>query len=74
MKTPPWESNGRSGEKQISIENSSFESSFSYFIQSCQIYQIYSKSKDFAAAKKVTTSGARPHDYWIKSLMLIHLS
>ena len=25
-------------------------------------------SKDFTAAKKVTSSGARPDDHWIKSI------
>ena len=31
-------------------------------------------SKDFTAAKKVTSSGARADDQWIKNLILIHLS
>ena len=30
-------------------------------------------SKDFTAAKKVATSGARPDDHWIKSLLIILL-
>ena len=31
-------------------------------------------SKDFTAAKKVATSGARPDDHWIKSLLIILLT
>ena len=30
-------------------------------------------SKDFTAAKKVTSSGVQPDDHWIKSLLLILL-
>ena len=31
-------------------------------------------SQDFTAVKKVTSSGARPNDHWIKCIMLILLS
>ena len=31
-------------------------------------------SKDFTTAAKVTSSGAKPDDHWISSLMLIYLS
>ena len=33
----------------------------------------YGNSKDFIAAKKVTTSGARSDGHWIKSLIHIQL-
>ena len=31
-------------------------------------------SKDFTAAKEVTSSGARADDHWIKSLMLYRIA
>ena len=42
---------------------------FLLFIQNCQICQLWQIQRIYNSEKKVATSGPRPDDHWIKSLI-----
>ena len=52
--------------------NVNWQSSCLHLVQSCQKMAMLA-TKDFTAGKKITSSGTRSDDHWIKGLMLIFL-